>query len=149
MGEAVYVVTEGSYSDYHIVCVWSTREKAQAYVDAAGPESYEIEEYSLDPLDYVVAMDAVKNGLSRYEVSMWRDGSLGAVARLYSRGPIAAEPLVVRGSKWQCGRDGDDGYYYGQLCLTGDVWARDEQHALKIATEHRAMLIATDQWPED
>ena len=29
------------------------------------------------------------------------------------------------------------------------MWARDEEHAIKIANERRAMLIATNQWTTD
>jgi hypothetical protein len=47
----IYVVTEGSYSDYHIRAVFSTEEKAWAYIDAL-PENrrdeYEVECYGVD-----------------------------------------------------------------------------------------------------
>ena len=47
----VYVVTEGEYSDYHIVAVFSDRESAQALVDVKDPNDYDkrqIEEYWLN-----------------------------------------------------------------------------------------------------
>lgn len=43
----IYIVTEGEYSDYHICAVFSTREKAEEYVQCHGTD-YNIEEYDLD-----------------------------------------------------------------------------------------------------
>lgn len=45
--EKVYIVTSGEYSDYHINAVFSTREKAEEYVDAQGSD-YRVEEYPVD-----------------------------------------------------------------------------------------------------
>lgn len=43
----VYIITSGEYSDYTIKAVFSTREKAEEYVDTHGSD-YRIEEYSVD-----------------------------------------------------------------------------------------------------
>lgn len=43
----VYVVTAGCYSDYHIVAVFSTKEKAEEYIAYHGT-NYRMEEYDLD-----------------------------------------------------------------------------------------------------
>lgn len=43
----VYVVTAGCYSDYHIVAVFSTKEKAEEYIAYHGTD-YNLEEYDLD-----------------------------------------------------------------------------------------------------
>lgn len=54
MADSVYLVSAGSYSDFEIVAAFSTREKAQAYLDDVngpegdGPLNKEIEEYALD-----------------------------------------------------------------------------------------------------
>lgn len=47
MEKKIYIVTEGEYSDYHICAVFSTREKAEEYVQSHGTD-YGIEEYDLD-----------------------------------------------------------------------------------------------------
>lgn len=43
----IYIVTEGSYSEYHIEAVFSTREKAEEFMDTKDDEA-EIEEFPLD-----------------------------------------------------------------------------------------------------
>ena len=43
----VYIVTSGEYSEYYIDAVFSTRKKAEEFVDYNGP-SFEIEEYEMD-----------------------------------------------------------------------------------------------------
>lgn len=50
----IYIVTEGCYSDYGIVAVFDTREKAQKYIDNTSyrcyfeSDEYHIEEYDLN-----------------------------------------------------------------------------------------------------
>lgn len=45
----VYIVTQGQYSDYHIEQVFSTREKAQEYLDHIGNgNDADIDEYNID-----------------------------------------------------------------------------------------------------
>ena len=48
-----YVVTSGSYSDYSINSVFSSKKKAQAYIDKQRCTDYEIEEYDVDADEYV------------------------------------------------------------------------------------------------
>jgi hypothetical protein len=64
---SVFVIEQGSYSDYHVVGVFSTRENAETVLAAlkAATESYYdtpgIAEWPLDP-----AIDALRAGLKRY-----------------------------------------------------------------------------------
>ena len=48
----IYVVTSGCYSDFHIDAMFSTREKAQKYIDAAKFDDWDeingITEYDID-----------------------------------------------------------------------------------------------------
>lgn len=45
----VYIITEGKYSDYHIVAIFLTKEEAQYYMNATKgySDSMEIEEYEI------------------------------------------------------------------------------------------------------
>ncbi len=47
MSAKVYIVTSGAYSDYQINAVFSTREKAESFVNG-GTDLYSIEEFPLD-----------------------------------------------------------------------------------------------------
>lgn len=130
----VYVVTQGSYSDYHIVGIYSTREVAEA---AAGAEtSYrgkpQIEEFDLDPF-----AEQLHQGLRRFKVAMDREGK-SVVARItVSPNDEALDDLDT---------DGEVDRVDGVLRLL--VWARDDQHAAKIVNEKRAQIVAANQWPE-
>lgn len=68
----VYVVTEGEYSDYHICGVFSTQEKADAYVAAATTTHSQprIETFELDTLI------PPKSGRVYYAVINNADGSI-------------------------------------------------------------------------
>lgn len=43
----IYIVTSGEYSDYCIIAVFSTKEKAEAYVQQHGT-NYRVEDYDID-----------------------------------------------------------------------------------------------------
>ena len=45
--DKVYIITYGDYSDYTICAVFSTRDKAEEYIQQHG-DTYRIEEYSVD-----------------------------------------------------------------------------------------------------
>lgn len=47
MGKKIYIVTSGEYSDYRIDAVFTTKEKAEEYVQNNGSD-YRIEDYELD-----------------------------------------------------------------------------------------------------
>lgn len=47
MNKKIYIVTSGNYSDYHIDAVFSTKNKAESYIQQHGT-GYRIEEYDLD-----------------------------------------------------------------------------------------------------
>lgn len=114
----VYVVTEGCYSDYHIMAVClnhAIAEKIAKLSDDASIEEWESDIYDSVPYDYHF-----------YDV----------------RGPIKGE-LVVDESR----TDNPFYFEPGTFLYPGDrfVWkgfARDEKHALKIAYDNRAKKLA-------
>ena len=116
-----YILTEGSYSDYHIVAVYSSKELAEKAQNHC-PCSI-IEEYELDSLEipkhppghtaWVVIINAKSNSI----VSSGQQDSLGGCfepkEKYYEGGGISGElnTFVV-------------------YC-----WARDKEHAEKIALD--------------
>jgi len=126
----VYIVTRGEYSDYRILAAYSTRELADAVVEWLGPSNAEVEEYDLDK-----NAEPLAHGYAAFRVTMDWSGNSEPVERVHYRW----EALSGEVSVWS-GRSGKGGVY-------GVVFARDEQHAVKIVNEKRAQMIAQWQRP--
>jgi hypothetical protein len=125
----IYVVTSGSYSDYSISDVFSTKEKAQAYIDAYGGGYNHIEDYELDP-EYKTA----KPGYARYSVTMDRDGNVSRNTRCTAIGLV----------------DEEDELYWNRWnnVFQCTVEAKSDVHAVKIVNEKRTQYIAEKGMPE-
>jgi hypothetical protein len=124
MSDKIYIITAGDYSDYHIVTVFSTKELAEAYIERWG-KGYDarIEEWNVDGVN-----PYQHPHLDFFRVGMWSNGDL-----MWSH-PLSppAEPLEDQIYPTANGRK-----YIYVYC-----WARDEQHAIKIANERRTRAIA-------
>jgi hypothetical protein len=119
----IYVVTDGSYSDYGIKAVFSTMEKAEEAKRLFGSTNA-IEEYELDALpDHPI-------GMLLYSVRMKFDGTIDDVR-------IADASDDSSSLEWRS-------TYKNHVDFT--MWARDKEHATKIAIERRAPLIANGLW---
>lgn len=112
--KTVFVVTQGSYSDYHVCCVCSTEEKAQEAVRLYVDSDY----YSCELND----MPNHPDGLYPYMVKM------DALGNVNSTNPIDAGYA-----------DTNKIYAYAGIWQF-KVWAKDEEHAIKIANERRTAL---------
>ena len=126
MPEQVFVVSDGEYSSYCILGIYSTRELAEHAKDLFCANN-EIETWELD------ALPAYPEGMRQFAVLMDESGDTRRVRRLgvhldYGEWTTAASvsPLVE---------------FY--------VWAQDEAHAVKIANERRTRLLATGEWTTD
>lgn len=65
----VYIVTSGDYHDYNIDEVFSTKEKAEEYIEYFG-DDYRIEEYNLDnPVEHKENIWKVDFKLDGYELN--------------------------------------------------------------------------------
>ena len=120
----LYMVTDGRYSDYRVLGIFSTQEKADRAVQLYASEN-DIEEIELDE------MPEAPKGMLYYLVRMDAQGE----SFVYR---ISVEH--ARAFDWQPCSTTMVSFY---------VWASDETHAVKIANEKRAMLMATGQWTTD
>jgi len=128
----VYIVTEGSYSDYHIVGVFSTLEGAQIIYDSF-IDIYDrpnIEECNLDALKiyprWDVRMDICGNTTHVSKCNnLWEEEKHRAYT-IYKSFKDEAK-LVL--------------YLY-------NIVADNEQHAVKIANEMRILLLAKGEFIE-
>ena len=130
----VYVITSGSYSDYGIVTVFSTKELAEQYI-ALQPADTDcrIEEYGLNTRE-----KQVRKGFKLYRVEMKKDGS-SEVLQIDFDEPMEFLTLEYR-------YEGTNILYTGAVFLTLDAFAQKEEHAVKIANEKRAQYIASGAW---
>lgn len=125
----IYLVSSGSYSDYGIDAVFSARENAKLYMATFQRNGYDdyndIEEKELDP-----CVEDIKSGRKAFHVEMEYDGSCTVGDMKYE-----PTPLCVDAFGW-------DGNTCTKMHIVGDVMAKDEHHAIKIASEFRAQAIA-------
>ena len=117
----VFIVEQGEYSDRHVVAVFSTEEKANAFVAAfAGCKrsSMQAEEWELDNGCSV-------SGLIPYEVRLGKNGDVLSVEVT-----VNAE-RVIEGSFRE----------YPSI-FASHCFARDPDHAVKIALDRRAVHLS-------
>lgn len=134
----IYVITEGIYSNYHICAVCSTREKAERAQELYHGSN--VEEWDLD------AIDDIPHGMARWEVRMKVDGDvLDAEKATYWGGDLKEQWYFYN----------SDGYgteaTRENAALFTSMFARDKEHAVKIANELRITLLASgefDKWLE-
>ena len=119
--KTIYILTEGDYSDYHIVATYSTKELAEEAQNHC-PYS-EIEEYELDALEipehppghtaWTVHINAKTNTIDTTHQCNSLDGYFEPKEKYYEGGGVSGElnTFVV-------------------YC-----WARDKEHAEKIALD--------------
>lgn len=103
----VYVATQGSYSDYHVLGIFSTREKANEYAAAfegVPGDKIEIETFDLDVLPLPVTHDAwschikLNDGAISQErsyKSLHLPGERGSVYKCHTREPAAQATSFV------------------------------------------------------
>jgi hypothetical protein len=118
-----YAISSGSYSDYQVHAIFTTRELAEAQLPSY--ESGDIEEFPLDPIvpdQYagLVGFDCAE----RYNLSVW--ATMVYPAEMVHRNDAG---LIHKSKK---------GFYRMHL------WASDKDHAIKVAAEKFAHQRAID-----
>lgn len=137
----IYAVNSGCYSDYRIVALFSTPERAQEFMAAVPDSDYnDVEEFELNP----DTADMIKRGYSLWSVHMLRDGNTERVSQrrdlsLYDVGDVGHRIWRRTQAPAYQGRGIPD-------ILTSTVWAKSEKAAVKIVNEHRAQMIASGEW---
>ena len=126
--QKIFIVTEGEYSDYSIVGVFSSEEKANWYIGEAddGTETFQVETYAVDAI--------LKRVLHHYRVDMVIE-SRSAKAYLkddndYEPGRcVDTEPLI----------------YDSQMIRWYSIIAKSKDHAIKKANEKLSALLAANR----
>lgn len=122
----IYAVTSGTYSDYRIDAMFSSKENAQNFINAFEKryDEFRIEEYQLDaviPINkkaYFVRMD-----------------KLGNVKEIY-----------ISDSAYLFSKNVNISFTFDNTIMNCYVFAKDEKHAIKIANEKRVFILAENKW---
>ena len=122
--ENIYVVTEGSYSDYRICGVFDSKELAEKFTKSFGKDYMKIEEYTLNPFS-----KEVNENFKPFFVRMTSEGECVDIGLEVNFGCLD--------SKY--GFDNNKNLYYS-------VFAKDEKHAIKIVNEKRIQILASNTW---
>lgn len=125
----VYVVTDGEYSDYHIVAIFTDKKAANEY----NKEMLLNENSVLTMETDVVEKSPV--GLYPYEVYMEYDGAVKILRRMSIDNFKPGETLLNF-------KNGEKIENY----LSARVYAKNEEHAVKIVNEKRTQMIARNEW---
>lgn len=136
----VYAVNSGSYSDYRIDAIFTTRKKARDFMKAVPSGDYnDIAEFELDP----PTVDLIKRGYSIWVVHMLRDGNTEKINRFendtYNVSTIGHFLWKRSEAPAFKGKGVKD-------ILVSKVWAKTENQAVKIANEQRIQMIASGEW---
>lgn len=122
----VYIVTSGVYSDYGIEAVFSSVEKAQAFIDKGKKKGEYGSEYN-DAHIEEYELDRPEEDWCTITVRMGKDGDV---------------------KEWYFNYNGESGF----LCfdinknLVWGVKTDDETRAIKVVNEKRIQILAQDLW---
>lgn len=129
----IYVITKGCYSDYHICDVTTDKVRAEKlrkfYTDNYDEAS--IEEYDTDKSE--ISNDTLDRLIPVYHVNIYEEGHYSVSIKEYHD---SIEPYNAR-FKFKTNRDGTKSLYFIAI-----LTAWDEKHALKIALDQRAKMLA-------
>jgi hypothetical protein len=159
----VYLVTTGDYSDYHIEAAFSDRGLAMMFCrHRNGAFAHDgtngLGEYTIKEMDLDVEQPTLPAGYDTYAVAITMDGNASDVklgAFPYDQYTVTDENSgggdfkrrleFVRGSdrsnygRWPTQSSVTMKNYMITYCI-----ARDKKHAVKIANERRAMVVANN-----
>ena len=127
--DTIHVVSKGEYSDYRVLAVYSTKEKAEeAVAEFNKYQECESEKAEIETLPFDMPIESCK----RISLRMRKDGTVvdGSVEREFGFDRL--------------------GFASG-LAYDGNMYFRsfghhDEERAIKAANERRCQLIASDKW---
>ncbi len=129
----VFLVTDGSYSDYRVVAVFDDEKLAVAFAEKG---DMMVENYDLNPITFEDF-----SGRDSYDVSIKKNGD---IHRVIKRTYCALPDMHFSNIGYE---HDESGQRYTIFALSITCFATDEKHAIKIANEKRAQKIAVNEWP--
>ena len=119
----VFVITSGSYSDYHIDRVFSTRKQANDYLDTKD-DNYQLEVYDLD--------EAYESKAELYCITFRFDRKKVEGVRICC---VDGKKDLIHARR----------NYYGESMLDIFIESDSRKRALKVASERYGAIIAGEQ----
>ena len=130
----IYIITKGSYSDYHICAVSTDKKKAEilrkAFDDNDDWRKAQIETYETDQF-----LTEIENGMKLYLCGVKDDGGMSIITYESDLDYIVPSDFKVR--KYTKGNMAPG---YGV-----NVFAKDKEHACKIAADKIAEFKAREE----
>lgn len=125
----VYVVTDGDYSDYHIMECFSTKQKAKDFIELIGEG--QIEKYPLDP------QFSFKKNYKSYDIHMKKNGDIVEIYNdmINDCNYKDSNTFKFLAFPTKCGYD---------IIIT--INTNTEERAIKIANELRSAILSTNHW---
>ena len=139
----VWVVEQGNYSDRSVVGVCSTEAYAEA-IKTQWPDEYARESIRITKWPLNATWHHLLDGrYGPYRIVMHRNGTVECC--------VVQEREFVSWYHthlwiWLRSQAQNPAISVLPDCLTGVVWARDSEHAIKIANDWRIQQLATNQW---
>jgi hypothetical protein len=130
MNKVVYIVTDGSYSDYHICAVFSNKKDAERYCKLT--KSDEVEIWDIDNFD----LDKHANELY-WQIKFADNGDVISANQYSPDLEDDIEDIYIEGGYSRGTR------YYDGLDIRVRLWAKDKESAVKIASERRMILLGS------
>ena len=136
----IYAVSRGSYSDYSVMALFTSVERAEDFMRVFPDFDYnDLATFKLDPED----PDLIRNGHEFWHVIMLRDGTTEE-ARQQERSPYdygSLGQIIWLRSQAPAyrGKGVPD-------CIRSTVLATSQEHAVKITNEHRIRMIESGEW---
>ncbi len=127
----VFIVTQGTYSDYHICAVFDSQELAETFIASFAPSIYgpmEVEEWGLNLMKL-----QLKKGYRPYFVRMDKNGNsfetnIEESCRRFTSSITDRYGFDIKGN------------------LYNHCFAKNDNHAIKITNELRVRLMAGGMW---
>jgi hypothetical protein len=135
--KTVWVIEQGEYSGYRVTGVFTSEENAQFIADRINAiEQGRYGEATVDEWPLNPGIDEINKGLSKWRIGMLKNGNV------YYAEPDDARLVDINESYFYL----QEAYGERPEMIVSKVWARDEQHAVKIVNERRTQMIANGEW---
>lgn len=139
--KTVWVIESGSYSDYRVRGVYTSKENAEKVLEHMPVGEASISEWPLNP-----GLEETMRELGVYNVLMLYNGDVESVSEEDRSCRYMYMGERERAFVWDRPNIPAHRGKYAPECLNATVWAKNKKHAVKIVNEIRTRMIASGEW---